>query len=467
MNLNIVSAQSIREEIRLSKAAYNAIFKPLENRRAFQFLPMLLHPRSKGHMKLKDRNPFHHPLFYPNFFNDSRDIDSLLEGIRESIKIAEQPEFQELGAKLYNATVPGCETTEFNSDEYWRCYIQHLSATLHHQIGTCKMGPRSDESAVVDSNGRVYGIKNLRVADISILPESPSGHTAALSYVIGEKIADSIRNDWSPKESNIQKLTRVRKALDWIYQDPEHTTEIRTTLSTTRRPIHPLFTTINPKASTSLDMINVLHSLNMSALHEQSQQFKSSVIGDVGIILWGSVSSSPTIDFKSKLAENVNHTEAKEFNTMEIKPRIFKQNQTTAVTHLTTTIAIEKNIESTTNKIDVIASVSKIGKGATTAETTTISNEDSSNLFHRTESMDSSASIDLTKIRSTTAMSNMPKTLSDTPELDTSQTQFITEQPEYTAATQSFHGESSTSVLSDTTMTTRSNIAIDDTTMTT
>lgn len=115
--------------------AYNAVFKPLENRRAFQILPMLLHPRSKGYMKLKSRNPFHHPLFYPNFFADRRDIETLLQGIRETIKITEQPAFKSLGVKLYKAKVPGCEKTIFNTDDYWRCYIRHLSATLHHQIG--------------------------------------------------------------------------------------------------------------------------------------------------------------------------------------------------------------------------------------------------------------------------------------------------------------------------------------------
>lgn len=464
------------------------MFKPLENRRAFQFLPMLLHPRSKGHLKLKSRNPFHHPLFYANIFNDSRDIDSLLEGIRESIKIAEQPEFQELGVKLYNATVPGCEDTEFNSDEYWRCYIQHLSATLHHQIGTCKMGPRTDESAVVDSTGRVHGMKNLRVADISILPESPSGHTAAFSFVIGEKIADNIRKDWSPKESNIQKLRRVRKSLDWIYQDPEHTTEIRTTLSTTRRPIHPLFTTIKPKSSTSLEVMNVLQSLNMSALHEQSQQFKNSTIGDVGIILWGSLSASKTIDFKSKLAENMNHTKTKEIKPIEKKLRIFKPKPTTAVTPATTSISIEKNSESTTNTIDEIETTAvdtvEMDMTMSTLKTTTISNEDSANLFDRTEAMDNLASIDTTTIQSTTTMSNMSnmekilatamtldedsiKTykLKETQKLDTSKAKFITEL-EYTAAEQSFHDESSTSNLFDTTMTTGSVIAINDTTMT-
>lgn len=132
--MHSILAQGIREGVRMSQETYNAVFRPIENRRAFQILPLLLHPRSKGYLKLKNRNPFHHPFLYPNFFSDPRDIDTLLEGIRETIKITQQPEFVELGVRLYNVTVPGCEETVFNTDEYWRCYIRHLSATLHHQV---------------------------------------------------------------------------------------------------------------------------------------------------------------------------------------------------------------------------------------------------------------------------------------------------------------------------------------------
>lgn len=301
------AAQGIREGIRLSQEVYDAVFKPIEMRRSFQILPMLLHPRSKGYLKLKSRNPFHHPLLYPNFFSDARDIDTLLEGIREIIKITEQIEFQKLAVKLNNVTVPGCEESKFDSDDYWRCYIRHLSATLHHQVSTCKMGPRSDETAVVDANGHVHGFMNLRVADVSIIPEPPSGHTAAFSFVIGEKIADSILSSWKPQESHIQKLTRIRKSLDWVYQDPDHTTEARPT-STTKRPPTQSFTTKASKAVMNSEIMQVLNSLNVSGMHEHSQQFKNSTIGDVGAILWGSLTSSRTIDFKSKLAENSNQT---------------------------------------------------------------------------------------------------------------------------------------------------------------
>lgn len=63
-------------------------------------------------------------------------------------------------------------------------------------VGTCKMGPDSDENAVVDPQLRVHGIKNLRVIDCSIFPEMVSGNTNAAAIMIGEKGFDFIKQFW-------------------------------------------------------------------------------------------------------------------------------------------------------------------------------------------------------------------------------------------------------------------------------
>lgn len=56
-------------------------------------------------------------------------------------------------------------------------------------------GPQ-DPSAVVDTNGRVIGIKALRVADASIMPTITNGNTMAPVYAIAEKLSDVILQHW-------------------------------------------------------------------------------------------------------------------------------------------------------------------------------------------------------------------------------------------------------------------------------
>jgi choline dehydrogenase-like flavoprotein len=65
----------------------------------------------------------------------------------------------------------------------------------NHLSGTCKMGPASDPTAVVDQYGRVHGVHGLRVADTSILPTTPTRGPAATAVLIGERMADLIRSE--------------------------------------------------------------------------------------------------------------------------------------------------------------------------------------------------------------------------------------------------------------------------------
>ena len=58
-----------------------------------------------------------------------------------------------------------------------------------HQSGTAKVG--RDSLSVVDSKLKVYGIKNLRIADASIMPRLVSGNTMAPCVIIGERAASA------------------------------------------------------------------------------------------------------------------------------------------------------------------------------------------------------------------------------------------------------------------------------------
>ena len=77
------------------------------------------------------------------------------------------------------------------SDEQLLNYARRRGGTVYHPTSTCKMG--SDPMAVVDDELRVHGVEGLRVADASIMPTVVSGNTNAAAIMIGEKLADMVR----------------------------------------------------------------------------------------------------------------------------------------------------------------------------------------------------------------------------------------------------------------------------------
>lgn len=114
----------------------------------------------------------------------------------QAIAVSETQAFQKFGSTLLSVPFPGCEQEPFGSDAYWACSIGQLTTNLHHQVGTCKMGPVSDPDSVVDPKLRVRGVNGLRVVDASIMPLLPGGHTNAMAFMIGEKAADMIKETW-------------------------------------------------------------------------------------------------------------------------------------------------------------------------------------------------------------------------------------------------------------------------------
>ncbi|XP_050302390.1 glucose dehydrogenase [FAD, quinone]-like [Anthonomus grandis grandis] len=190
-----------KDTMSISQELYNAYWKEIETKPFFQTLLMLVHPKSYGYLRLKSKNPFHWPKFYPRYFTDKNndDIKTFIASIRKTLEIIKMPALQRYRATLYEKPMPGCEKHTFNSDEYWECALRTITPTLHHQVATCKMGPVTDPEAVVDHRLRVHGIKNLRVVDTSIIPLPLTAHTNIPTVMISEKAADMLKEEWENK----------------------------------------------------------------------------------------------------------------------------------------------------------------------------------------------------------------------------------------------------------------------------
>jgi choline dehydrogenase/4-pyridoxate dehydrogenase len=114
----------------------------------------------------------------------AREWKTLRAGLRLMQHIMGQPEV---------APFLAAELTPARTDAELDEHIRNSAITLHHPLGTCKMGLDNDDTAVVDPHLRVRGVESLRVIDASVMPELISGNINAPVIMIAEKAADMIR----------------------------------------------------------------------------------------------------------------------------------------------------------------------------------------------------------------------------------------------------------------------------------
>ena len=144
-------------------------------------------PRSKGYVRAVSRDVNVAPVVQPNYLADPYDGDVMVSGMQFVRKVLQMPRLAEY---LEGETVPGPGVV---SDDEMLQFCKENGSTSYHLVGTARMGPATDKTAVVDDHLRVYGIQGLRVADASIMPNIPSANTYAASMMIGEKAADLIK----------------------------------------------------------------------------------------------------------------------------------------------------------------------------------------------------------------------------------------------------------------------------------
>uniref|UniRef100_A0A8D9AIG5 Alcohol dehydrogenase [acceptor] n=1 Tax=Cacopsylla melanoneura TaxID=428564 RepID=A0A8D9AIG5_9HEMI len=191
MGISIDAGTGFRHSMGFKPEVWDSYFQTLDGSggSVFSILVVLLHPRSKGDIRLTSSDPHDPPRIDPRYLTDRRDVETLIKGIG-LVKdlLRSNPRLRALNATLRaSSLIPGCESHPVDSHSYWECYVRTLSVTSYHPVGTCAMG------TVVDSHLQVKGVQNLYIGDASVFPTMPSANTQALTILAGHKLGRHLK----------------------------------------------------------------------------------------------------------------------------------------------------------------------------------------------------------------------------------------------------------------------------------
>nr|BFD87708.1 GMC family oxidoreductase [Streptomyces sp. Xyl84] len=144
----------------------------------------LLKPVSRGRVRLRSADPADPPEIDPAFLTDpdGHDVAVLRSGLEKAAELAAA--LGSLAGPPAGGGVPARELSDAD--------LRERVGTYWHPVGTCAMGPQDDPLAVVDGEGRVRGVADLRIADASVLPTVPAANTQLPVLAAAEMLADAL-----------------------------------------------------------------------------------------------------------------------------------------------------------------------------------------------------------------------------------------------------------------------------------
>ncbi|MGD9806674.1 MAG: GMC family oxidoreductase [Hyphomicrobiaceae bacterium] len=143
-------------------------------------------PQSKGWVRARSADPFDRPIIQPNYLAEEGDQRVTIAAMRLARQLIHT---QAMQSYVVSETYPGDEVQ--TDDEMLEAARKWGNSTFH-VLGTCRMGPASDPTAVVDDHLRVRGLEGLRVIDASIMPSMLSANLNAATMMIAEKGSDLV-----------------------------------------------------------------------------------------------------------------------------------------------------------------------------------------------------------------------------------------------------------------------------------
>lgn len=165
---------------------------PMLNRfveKVYGFVAILGKPVSRGEIHLQSGDPKDQALIDLAYYSDPADTETMLAAVELVNRMVQQPELQDWGSR------PLSKASASSNPEKVRKWVQKASMTAFHFCGTCAMG--ESPVAPVAPDLKLKGIKNVRIADASVIPQIPVSAMNAPSMLIGYRAAEFIKQEAS------------------------------------------------------------------------------------------------------------------------------------------------------------------------------------------------------------------------------------------------------------------------------
>lgn len=144
----------------------------------------LLRPQSRGSITINSANPLAQPVINFGLLSNPDDLNLLVSAFQTYIQDINQQ--LQLIDPCYELVLPSPDILDDTS--LVEDYIRTIANTDYHYHGHCRMAPLN-QGGVVDSKGRVHGVKHLLVADNSVIPIAIDGSPMTTAYLVAENIA--------------------------------------------------------------------------------------------------------------------------------------------------------------------------------------------------------------------------------------------------------------------------------------
>lgn len=154
-----------------------------QNDKNIGFQVALQHPWSRGTVQIATNDPFAAPNIDPDYYGIDADLQMHAMAYDWVRQLAKAGPF---GGIITDETRPASKGADQAN------FLRDQAGTEYHPLGTNAMMPE-ESGGVVDTELKVYGFKNLRVVDASIMPLHISAHLMAPTYGVAEKGADIIK----------------------------------------------------------------------------------------------------------------------------------------------------------------------------------------------------------------------------------------------------------------------------------